>query len=290
VGLIDRFRSHDPQDEPRSLSDAGSIRRALWLEQFSVHYQPVVDVQSGKLVGMEAFVRWEHPNVGLISAQDFVPAAQRAGLMLPLDIDTLRAATAFRRHLNIGSEQMRVTLNLSVDELVHPDLIDTVQKILDETGLPAELIDIELAETALTLDEERASEAIRRLHDLGVTIAIDDFASADQHSELIRQLPIDQAKVDFSILPPALTGAEAEDVLAIRRHGERRRAGHAAIERAIQQARTWGLDVTAKRIETIEHLTLLRQFGISRAQGYVLGRPVSESEFGEFASKLRKIA
>ena len=290
MGLLDRLRSHEQHDEPRSFNDAGSIRRALWLEQFSVHYQPVVDIETGTLVGMEAFVRWEHPNVGLISAQDFIPAAQRAGLMLPLDIDTLRAATAFRRDLKVGAQQMRVTLNLSGDELVHPDLIDTVQKILDETGLPAELVEIEIAESALSIDEELASEAIRRLHALGATIAIDDFASADQHSELIRQLPIDRAKVDFSILPPALVGDETHDILAIRRHGKQRQIGQAAIERSVEQARAWGLEVTAKRIESIEHLTLLRQFGIARAQGYVLGRPVSESEFGDFSSKLQQSA
>lgn len=290
MSWIDRFRPHSADDETRALDDAGNIRRALWLEQFSVHYQPVVDIQTGALVGMEAFVRWDHPNVGIISAQDFVPAAERAGLMLPLDIDTLRAATAFRRDLKIGAEQMRVTLNLSAGELIHPDLLDTIQKILDETRLPAELVEIELSESALTIDEERASEATRRLHELGVTIALDDFASSDQHADLIRKLPIDRAKVDFSILPPALTGKEAEDVLAIRRHNQLRQAGHAAIERAVQQARAWGLEVTAKRIESIEHLTLLRQFDISRAQGYVLGRPVSESEFSDFSSELLESA
>jgi EAL domain-containing protein (putative c-di-GMP-specific phosphodiesterase class I) len=292
VGLIDRLRSRHTPDEPRPLDHAGNIRRALWLEQFSVHYQPIVDIDTGSLVGMEAFVRWEHPNAGTIPASDFVPAAEQAGLMLPLDIDTLRSATAFRRDLNLGTEELRVTLNLSATELIHPALIDTVQKILGETGLPAQLIEIELARSVFDLDSGRAAEAIRSLHELGVFIAIDDFTSDgftsnDQHADLIGQLPIDRAKVDFSVLPPALTGDEAEDVLAIRRRGERRKAGRQAIEQAIEQARAWKLDVTAKRIETIEHLTMLRQFGISRAQGYVLGRPVSESEFGDFSSKLR---
>lgn len=287
MSLIDRLRSRHTPDQPQPIDHAGSIRRALWLEQFSVHYQPVVDIDTGALVGMEAFVRWEHPNVGTIPARDFVPAAEEAGLMLPLDIDTLRSATAFRRDLEIGTEQMRVTLNLSAAELIHPALIDTVQKILGETELPAELIEIELAKSVFDVDSARAAEAIRNLHELGVVIAIDDFTSDDEHADLVGQLPIDRAKVDFSVLPPALAGGEAEDVLANHRHTERRQAGQQAIEQAIEQAREWNLDVTAKRIETIEHLTMLRRFGVSRAQGYVLGRPVSESEFSDFSSKLR---
>lgn len=290
VSLIDRFRSRHTPDEPRPLDHAGNIRRALWLEQFSVHYQPVVDIETGALVGMEAFVRWEHPNAGLIPARDFVPAAEQAGLMLPLDLDTLRAATAFRRDLDIGTEQMRVTLNLSAKELVHPNLIETIEKILEETGLPAGFIEIEFSSSALDSDPEQAAEAIRRLHKLGATLAIDDFTSDDQHAELIRQLPINRAKIDFSVLPPKLIGDEAEDILAIRRRGQQRKAGLQSIERAVSQAHEWNLDITAKRVETIEHLTLLRQFSISRAQGYVLGRPVSESEFTEFSSELQQSA
>ncbi len=287
MSLIDRIRSRSQHDEPPSFDEAGNIRRALWLEQFSVHYQPVVDIETGSLAGMEAFVRWEHPNEGLIPARDFVPAAKQAGLMLPLDIDTLRAATAFRRHLDTGTEQMRVTLNLSANELSHPDLIETVGKILEETDLDAQLVEIEIDRSALDGDTERATEAIKNLRDLGVTIAIDDFIASDQHASLIRQLPIARAKIDFSVLPPAPSGEEADDVLFIRHRGEERKAGQELIDSAVEQANDWGLEITAKRIETIEHLTLLRWLGIKRAQGYVLGRPVSESEFGDFSSKLR---
>jgi len=289
VSLFDRFRSTDVHDRPPTLDDPGSIRRALWLEQFSVHYQPVVDINTGNLVGMEAFVRWDHPNQGLISARDFIPTAQRAGLMLPLDIDTLRAATAFRRDLSVGSEEMRVTLNLSAGELLHPSLIDTITQILTETGLRAELIEIEVAEDSLT-GSERAPDAVRELHELGVTVALDDFASEGRHDELIRGLPIERAKIDFSQLPPALNGYEAEDVVKIRHYNEHREAAHAAIDAAVAQAREWNMDITAKRVESVEHLSLLRQYGVSRAQGYVLGRPVSESEFSVLASDLKKVA
>lgn len=289
MGLLDRFRTPGVHDERPTIDDPGSIRRALWLEQFSVHYQPVVDIDTGSLVGMEAFVRWDHPNVGLISAREFLPAAQRAGLMLPLDIDTLRAATAFRRHLAVGTEEMRVTLNLSAGELLHPSLIDTISQILDETGLPPKLVEIEISEDSLT-GSQRGPDAVRELHELGVTVALDDLAPDAEHGDLIRELPIDRAKIDFSQLPPALSGHEAEDVEKIRLYNEHREAAHAAIDAAVSLAREWGMDITAKRVESIEHLSLLRKYGISRAQGYVLGRPVSESEFGTLASDLRKIA
>ncbi len=130
MGLIDRFRRAPAEETLRvtDLDDPGNIRRALWLEQFDVHFQPIVDVESGALAGVEALVRWEHPDVGVIPAQRFVPIAERAGLLLPLDVDTLRTASAFRRDLSVGEDrELRVTLNLGTSELLRPELTDAAQ-------------------------------------------------------------------------------------------------------------------------------------------------------------------
>lgn len=285
MGLMDRFRRQD-EEEQRSLDDPGSIRRALWLEQFDVHFQPVVDLQSGSLVGIEAFVRWEHPDVGVIPAQRFVPVAERAGLLLPLDIDTLRTASAFRRDLTAAS-QLRVTLNLSQTELIHPDLVETLREILDQTGLPTEQLEVELSEAALEADPDVIAETVRKLHASGVAISIDDFGSDPEHLKLVQRLPVDQVKIDLSRvidLPDAAEGDERKALEA------QRAAAEASIERAVRQAQEWGLEIGAKRVESLEHLRFLRGLGITRAQGFVLGRPVSSSEFGHDASDLQQSA
>jgi EAL domain-containing protein (putative c-di-GMP-specific phosphodiesterase class I) len=286
VGLIERFRRQS--DDERDLNDPGNIRRALWLEQFNVHFQPIVDVESGALAGVEALVRWDHPDVGTIPAQRFVPVAERAGLLLPLDVDTLRVASEFRRDLGVSSDQLRVTLNLAASELMRPELVDTLQKILDQTGLPADQLEVELAEEALQADPGSIAATVRRLHEAGISISIDDFGADEEMLKLLQKLPVDRVKIDLGAVPANLVGDPTEE--EVRAYEEARASAEAAIERAVVQAMTWGVGIGAKRVESIEHLRLLRQMDIARAQGFVLGRPVSSAEFGDLGPELRESA
>ena len=285
MGLIERFRR--PSDD-RDLEDPGSIRRALWLEQFDVHFQPIVELESGSLAGVEALVRWEHPDVGVIPAHRFVPVAERAGLLLPLDVDTLRVASAFRRDLGVVADQVRVTLNLAASELMRPGLVDTLREILDQTGLPTDYLEVELTEDALQADPDAITATVRELHAAGISISIDDFGSNEEMARLLRNLPVDQVKIDLSTVPvllnPDPTDAEIAELQREREQAE------AAIERAVVAAYSWGVGVGAKRVESIEHLRLLRTMEIPRAQGFVLGRPVSQSDFGTHQPDLKEIA
>jgi EAL domain-containing protein (putative c-di-GMP-specific phosphodiesterase class I) len=285
VGLIERFRR--PSDE-RDLDDPGNIRRALWLEQFDVHFQPIVDVENGSLAGVEALVRWEHPDVGVIPAQRFVPVAERAGLLLPLDVDTLRTASEFRRDLGVEAGPLRVTLNLAASELIRPGLVDTLREILDQTGLPTDHLEVELAEEALQADSDAITATVRELHAAGISISIDDFGSNDEMLKLLRNLPVDRVKIDLASVPILLSDDPTDEEIA---ELQRTKAdAEAAIERAVVQAQTWGVGVGAKRVESIEHLRLLREMDITRAQGFVLGRPVSQAEFGTHEPDLDEIA
>ena len=289
MGLIDRFR-HVPEEEGRvtDLDDPGNIRRAIWLEQFEVHFQPIVDVDSGSLAGVEALVRWEHPDIGMIPAQRFVPVAERAGLLLPLDVDTLRTASAFRRDLSVDQDQLRVTLNLAASELLRPELTDTLRKILDQTGLPTEQLEVELSEGALEADGDTIAETVRRLHAAGISISIDDFGSNEEMLKLIQRLPIDRVKVDLASVRSELPADPTDEVA--KAHLQSRTDAEARIEQIVEQARSVGLLVGAKRVESIQHLKLLRDLEIPRAQGFVLGRPVSQAEFGEHETDLKQIA
>ena len=286
MGLIERFRSNSSDE--RDLDDPGNIRRGLWLEQFAVHYQPIVDVESGALAGVEALVRWEHPDVGMIPAQRFVPIAERAGLLLPLDVDTLRTASEFRRDLSVNASHLRVTLNLAASELLRPELVDTLRKILDQTGLPTDQLEVELSEDALKADTDTIAATIRQLHGAGISISIDDFGSDEHLLKLLQQLPIDRVKIDLSAVPAQLSADPTDEEVA--QLARARADAEAAIERAVVHAQTWGVGVGAKRVESIEHLRLLRTMDITRAQGFVLGRPVSQADFGERGSDLQEIA
>lgn len=291
MGLIDRFRRAPAEETLRvtDLDDPGNIRRALWLEQFDVHFQPIVDVESGALAGVEALVRWEHPDVGVIPAQRFVPIAERAGLLLPLDVDTLRTASAFRRDLSVGEDrELRVTLNLGTSELLRPELTDTLRKILDQTGLPTEHLEVELSEDALRAEPDTVSATVRRLHEAGISISIDDFGSNEALSKLLNELPVDRVKVDLSTIPLEPSGESTDKEL--KAHLQARNDAEARIEQLVKQARASGFTVGAKRVESIRHLRLLRDLEITHAQGYVLGRPVSRAEFGEHETDLEEIA
>lgn len=286
MGLIERFRR--PSDE-RDLNDPGNIRRGLWLEQFDVHFQPIVDVESGALAGVEALVRWEHPDVGMIPAHQFVPVAERAGLLLPLDVDTLRTASEFRRDLTVGSaDELRVTLNLAGSELLRPGLVATLREILDQTGLPTDHLEVELAEGALQADHETIAATVRELHAAGISISIDDFGNNEELLKLLQKLPVDRVKIDLSSVPVELSADPTDEEIAelARLRGD----AEAMIERAVVQAQSWGVGVGAKRVESIEHLRLLRAMDIPRAQGFVLGRPVSKAEFGERDADLQETA
>lgn len=277
MGLIERFRRNAPEE--RDLDDPGNIRRALWLEQFDVHFQPIVDVESGSLAGVEALVRWEHPDVGVIPAHRFVPIAERAGLLLPLDVDTLRTASEFRRDLSVDADQLRVTLNLAASELMRPELVDTLEKILDQTGLPTDHLEVELAEEALQADPDVIAATVRRIHQAGISISIDDFGSNEDLLKLLQKLPVDRVKIDLSSVPVQLSADPTDEEIA--ELARARETAEAAIERAVVSAQSWGVGVGAKRVESIEHLQLLRAMDITRAQGFVLGRPVSQAEFGQ---------
>lgn len=285
MGLIKRFRS---ASDERDLDDPGNIRRALWLEQFGVHFQPIVDVESGALAGVEALVRWEHPDVGMIPAQQFVPVAERAGLLLPLDVDTLRTASAFRRDLSVDANHLRITLNLAASELLRPDLVDTLRKILDQTGLPTDQLEVELTEDALQADSDTIAATVRALHAAGISISIDDFGVNEALYQVLQKLPVDQVKIDLSTIPVQLNPDPTDQEVAELHRA--RVVAEAAIERAVVQAQSWGVGVGAKRVESLEHLRLLREMDITRAQGFVLGRPVSQADFGTRTTDLEEIA
>ena len=257
-------RSGDEQRDP-GVEQGEQLRRALWLDQFSLYYQPVLDLTRGTLVGVEALLRWEHPDRGVVPAGEFIEAAEREALIVPIGNDAIRAAATFRKQLLLpDGADVRITVNLSESQLFGADLVATVARILTETELPAELVIVEVSEAILVAGNEAATRVLGDLHELGVSISVDDFGSHEDKSSLLHELPVDLVKIDVRL---------AEEP-----------GGRDKLARLVTQAAAWGLPVTAKYVETSEQLRLLRELGISHAQGFVLGRPLPPGEFEMMAS------
>ena len=240
--------------------DVRALRRGRLLGQFRVHYQPIIDVRDGTLAGMEALLRWQHPERGTLNAGSFVPTAERAGVISTLDEEVLRAASVFRRDLRLRDNRtLRVTVNAAATDLVRPGVVAGMRKTIEQTRLPPELLEVEVS-NVLAVDRAALRRALQELSALGIRAALDDFASLPNGDRVLSELPFDGLNVDLHDV-----GERADDW--------RELADRLAV------ARQRGLRVSAKRVETANHLRLLRALEIEAAQGYALGRPVRAAEF-----------
>jgi diguanylate cyclase (GGDEF)-like protein/PAS domain S-box-containing protein len=228
-------------------------------DQLGLLYQPIVTLPSGRIRSVEALVRWWHPEEGVMPPADFVPVAERNGLIIPLGRWVLRTAcaqaAAWVSDPAVGV--VTVSVNTSARELREPDFVRTVAAILQETGLdPAHLI-IEVTETAV-FDSERAMQALREVHALGIRIALDDFGTGHSSLGLLRTCPVDVIKVDKSFIDD-VTGSPDKSAIAIS---------------LLQIARAMGLTAVAEGVETTEQADRLYEIGYEYAQGFLFGVPM----------------
>ena len=243
------------------------MRSALVDDQFVVHYQPLVSVRSGEIVGNEALVRWQHPTRGLISPADFIPIAEMSGLIVPLGRWVLRVAcrqTAAWHAEHPDRRPLTVSVNLSPRQLADRDLLDTVVNALSDADLDPRHLCLEITEGAVINDFDGALPKLRALKNLGVTLALDDFGTGHSSLSYLRQLPVDSLKIDRSFITDLTAGRDYRIVSAI-----------------IDLAHTLGMSVTAEGVETEEQLALLRTMASNLAQGYLLGRPMPEDQIAQ---------
>nr|MDQ3746248.1 EAL domain-containing protein [Acidobacteriota bacterium] len=248
----------------RRLSLESGLRRALEREELTVHYQPKVDIATNAVTGMEALVRWCHPEMGLVPPAEFIPLAEDSGLIIPLDEWVLRTACA--RNKAWQEERLpplRVSSNLSARMFRQPGLPDMVSRVLEETGLDPRHLDLELTESSVMSNAESAVETLRALRGMGIHVSIDDFGTGYSSLNYLKMFPADWLKIDQSFVRDA--AVEPND---------------AAIVRAvITLARSLDLKVIAEGVETVEQLRFLRLLGCDEAQGYLLSRPLPAEEF-----------
>jgi diguanylate cyclase (GGDEF)-like protein/excisionase family DNA binding protein len=242
------------------------LRRAIAGCELRVHYQPLVDLVSDRIVGLEALVRWQHPTRGLVPPLSFIPLAEETGLIIPLGrwvLETAcRQARAWRDAMPLSGLVMSV--NLSARQFTQPDLVDQVAAILAETGLPAHLLELEITETVLMDQSEAGTRALRALRELGVQLVLDDFGTGYSSLAYLKHLPLDTIKIDRSFV----SGLDDDD------------ANLPIVEAVIALAHGLGIDVVAEGIETVAQLDRLRALGCDRGQGYFYARPLPPEELG----------
>ena len=235
------------------------LRRGLDAAEFDLHFQPIVPLLPGGGAAVEALLRWRHPSLGLLGPQDFIQVAIDSGVMLELGRRVLRAACAAIAKLRSrqGLEDLEVTINMSAPEILLPGTADAVRSELIAHNLPPRALTLEITESALICDLDRAAEAIAEIRALGVQISLDDFGTCYSSLSWLRQLPIDKVKIDRSFV--AGIGREAQDLAIVRS--------------IVDLAKAFNRDVVAEGVERVEQLRILRELGVDHAQGYLFARP-----------------
>jgi EAL domain-containing protein (putative c-di-GMP-specific phosphodiesterase class I) len=237
------------------------LRDAVARGDFTLLYQPVVALDSGRVVEVEALVRWRHPARGLLPPADFVGLAEETGLIVPLGRWILDTACRQLQHWQAGAggvPGLAMSVNLSARQLLHPGLVEDVARALAETGIDPGAVRLEITETVVMHDAPATLAKLEALKTLGVQLAIDDFGTGYSSLGYLKRFPVDTLKIDRSFVQGI--GRDVEDTAIVRA--------------VITVARSLGLSVTAEGIETAEQLEELRALGCNRGQGYYFAVPV----------------
>jgi len=245
------------------LSMENGLRRALERNELYFHYQPQVDLRSGRIVGAEALMRWDHPGVGPVSPSQFIPLAEESGLIVPLgEWGLLEACRQARAWQDAGLPEIPVAVNLSATQFRQQNLGETLANALHRSGLAAGFLDLEITESMVMHNVDAGMMAVNHLRALGLQLSIDDFGTGYSSLSYLRRFPVQRLKIDVSFLREITSDP-----------------GAAAITQAIiALGRGLGLRVLAEGVETREQLALLRAQGCDEIQGYYFSRPVPADE------------
>ncbi|HJW57666.1 MAG TPA: EAL domain-containing protein [Burkholderiaceae bacterium] len=240
------------------------LRKAVERDEFVLHYQPQVDLKSGRMVGMEALIRWQHPERGMVSPARFIGLAEETGLIVPIGQWVIRTACLQNKAWQeAGLGHLRVAVNLSARQFNERDLLQTITTILQETGLDAQYLEVELTESLVMTEVERAIAILRDLKALGLQISIDDFGTGYSSLSYLKRFPIDVLKIDQSFVRDITTDPDdAAIVMSI-----------------ISLAHNLRLHVIAEGVETETQLTYLRENSCDQIQGYYFSRPLAADAF-----------
>jgi diguanylate cyclase (GGDEF)-like protein len=245
-------------NDAAKLALAGELRRAIEANELVAYFQPKADLESGRIVGAEALVRWQHPERGLIPPGEFVPIAERTGLIKPLTRSVLASALAACAAWNEAGHHLHVAVNLTIPDLLDLELPDRIAALLEETGVAPEQLELEITETTILADPFRVRQVLTRLNEMGLGLAIDDFGTGYSSLAYLKRLPVQTIKIDRSFVSGMCD--DPSDATIVRS--------------TVDLGKNLGLAIVAEGVESQEIWDALRALGCSLAQGYFIGRPM----------------
>jgi diguanylate cyclase (GGDEF)-like protein len=249
----------------------GRLARALERGEMFLHFQPIVELPGGRVIGAEALLRWQHPEMGLVSPADFIPVAEDCGLIVPIGEwvlhEACRQGAAWQ---SSGLGALSISVNLSVLQFRRSNLEATVLDALRRSGLSPEHLELEITESVLMEDRDMVTATLERLRRIGVRVSIDDFGTGYSSLGYLKRLPAGKLKMDRSLIGEICTNPRDAGV------------AHAVI----QMAHELGLQTVAEGVETVAQLQMLKSFGCDQAQGYLFGRPMTAGNIDEHYRKL----
>ncbi|QJQ21131.1 EAL domain-containing protein [Pseudomonas sp. SK] len=240
------------------------LRQALELRQFRLHYQPKFDAQACQPIGAEALLRWEHPQQGLLLPDRFIGLAEKTGLIIPIgEWVLIEACRQMRQWLDQGYLDWRMAVNLSAIQFCHAGLVESVARALQQTGLPANCLTLEITETTAMHDADASLTVLQRLSDMGVDLSIDDFGTGYSSLMYLKRLPANELKIDRGFV----------------RDLEQDSDDAAIVSAIVALGQALGLRIVAEGVETDKQQAFLTRLGCDSLQGYLLGQPVPAEQF-----------
>jgi diguanylate cyclase (GGDEF)-like protein len=251
-----------------ALEVENGLRRALANSEFVLYYQPLVDVSSATVFGLEALIRWQHPELGLLRPDRFIPAAEQSGLIIAIGRWVLREACRQASEWHRRGHKVIMAVNLSGRQFSDPDLLHHISEALESADLKPEFLELEITEGYAMQDVQKAIQTLKQLKALGVRIAIDDFGTGYSCLSYLKQFPIDTLKLDRSFVRDLAAPEDAQIALGV-----------------IALAHSLKLKVIAEGVETISQLAFLREHSCDRLQGYLFSRPMPPANFDRFMNQ-----
>jgi EAL domain-containing protein (putative c-di-GMP-specific phosphodiesterase class I) len=256
------------RDSHRRLRLIGDLHRAVRQHELQLFCQPKVDIRSGALCGVEALVRWQHPEHGMIPPTEFIPVAEQAGMITPVTQWIMDAAFHQSYLWHQAGIHLPIAINLSAHDLYSPHVLDRVDGLFSTWGLPPELIQFELTESALMAEPATALGTMRRLKDTGVQLYVDDFGTGYSGLSYLQRLPVDGIKIDQSFVMPMVSNSDSAVI----------------VSSTIDLGHKLGLNVIAEGVENEVILERLAALGCDIAQGYLIGKPMPAALLQEWES------
>jgi EAL domain-containing protein (putative c-di-GMP-specific phosphodiesterase class I) len=270
--VVERYDPQLDHHTTRRLELMGELRTAIADGAIQLYYQPKLDLVTDQVCEVEALVRWVHPRLGIVPPSEFVTLAEHTGLIRPLTTHVLAIAVAQAARWRSDGRPLTVAVNLSARSLHDGAILQEVASVLEQGALPPSLLRLEITESSIMADPQRARKVLQELNDMGIRLSIDDFGTGYSSLAYLKDLPVSEVKIDRSFVTKVLE-REGDQVI---------------VRSIIDLGRNLGLSTVAEGVESEAALTWLRAAGCNQAQGYQVARPMTAAALSEWIDSRRK--